>query len=242
MARAHLPAGYDLKRFGEIDSTNAEAFRLSAKGETGPLWIWADEQLKGRGRDGRAWVSEKGNLYATLMLPVGDGENASELSFVAALTLYDVCQAFFLSSTLSLKWPNDILLGGKKVAGILLERKGDCLAIGCGLNIAHYPLDTQFQATCLTEHGGRAHVGDAFTALAAAMDNWLKRWRAEGFKIIRKTWLSRAHGLGKEITVKQPSGDISGVFETLDDEGGLMLVGQDGKKSRILAGDVFFPS
>lgn len=235
-----LPAGYELKRFNEIDSTNAEALRLSSGPEAGPVWVWADRQARGRGREGRMWVSEKGNLFATLLLRLTTDTRAPELSFVAALALYDVCKKFVPQAALSLKWPNDILLDGKKVGGILLERKNEALVIGCGLNVANCPSDTQFPATCLVEHGAKVELSDVFGCLALAMDIWLKRWRGEGFEVIRETWISKAYGLGQEITVRHRSFEKTGLFETLDEHGALVLAEADGEKSRILAGDVFF--
>ena len=241
-----LPKGYALKQYGDIDSTNAEALRLAEKGERGPFWVWAETQSAGRGRDGRAWVSEAGNLYASLLLPSTDAARAPELSFVAALALYDTsaqCLGASAASQLAIKWPNDLLLDGKKIVGILLEQhSGGEIAIGCGLNLAHMPENTRMPATSLAAFNVHITPARGLELLATSLDAWLKVWRAQGFAPVRAAWLARAAGLGQLITVRLPNGDQHGTFDALDTDGPLILKKDNGETSRILAGDVFFPT
>jgi BirA family biotin operon repressor/biotin-[acetyl-CoA-carboxylase] ligase len=148
-----LGTGHPVLHFERIDSTNAEARRLAEQGEQGPLWIVADEQTAGRGRIGRNWVSEPGNLYATFLFAITAGpEVAAQVSFVAALAVHDMVAALLPSLRTRIKWPNDVLIGGAKFCGVLPEVVGNAptrIAIGCGVNIAHAPKDTPYPVTCL---------------------------------------------------------------------------------------------
>jgi BirA family biotin operon repressor/biotin-[acetyl-CoA-carboxylase] ligase len=239
-----LPACYALKQYGEIDSTNAEALRLAAGGETGPLWVWASAQSAGRGRDGRTWISETGNLYASLLMLSPEVARAAELSFVVALALHDAAAHCLDGNTareLALKWPNDLLLGGKKTAGLLLEQNGvGHIVIGCGLNLSHVPGKTRVPATCLATAGVHITPARGLELLANTFDNWLGTWQKDGFAPVRKAWLARAKGLGEPITVRLPEGELHGTFDALDTDGALILKQDNGETSRILAGDVFF--
>ncbi|MEM7429463.1 MAG: biotin--[acetyl-CoA-carboxylase] ligase [Pseudomonadota bacterium] len=242
-----LPEGYSLARFGEIDSTNLEAVRRAERGESGPLWIWAEQQLAGRGRMGRSWVSETGNLYATLLLPLNAGERASDLSFVTVLSVCDAAVASLpdeAAGKLMLKWPNDLLLDGEKAAGILLEQAGSgAIAIGCGLNLGNVPASgLRRPATGLALHGASVTASSALAHLAKAMDHWLRIWRRSGFGTVRQAWLARAAGQGQVITVSQGEGTLQGTFKTLDDMGALILELPDGCEQRILAADIEFGS
>ncbi|MFZ2469026.1 MAG: biotin--[acetyl-CoA-carboxylase] ligase, partial [Parvibaculum sedimenti] len=158
-----LPTGISLRAFAEIDSTNEEAKRLGEAGEPGPIWITAERQTAGRGRRGREWVSPSGNFMGTLLLrPQANPRKAAELSFVAALAVHDAVDGLLspaLRPDLKLKWPNDLLHGGKKLAGILLESSGIAggelawLAIGIGINLAQYPEGVEYPATSLAALG-----------------------------------------------------------------------------------------
>jgi BirA family transcriptional regulator, biotin operon repressor / biotin---[acetyl-CoA-carboxylase] ligase len=248
-----LPAGYTLSRHDEIDSTNEEAKRLAAAGSPGPVWIVADRQTAGRGRRGRAWTSPTGNLMCTLLLRPGCGPaEAGELSFVAGLALHDAASALLpddVVQNVKLKWPNDLLIDGKKASGILLESESvgginvSWLAIGIGLNLAHYPDDTPYPATSLkAESKGSSYpVERALTALAAAFDRWYAIWQQPGgFEAVRKAWLQRAQGVGEEITVRLADETLVGVFQDLSTEGALQLKLPTGEFLAITAGDVFF--
>jgi BirA family biotin operon repressor/biotin-[acetyl-CoA-carboxylase] ligase len=243
-----MPPGYALVAFDSLDSTMDEARRRAAAGVPSPLWIWTRRQTAGRGRRGRVWRSGEGNLLCTLLLR--PGRSAAEgalLSFVSAVALGDALTPFCPGVPLSLKWPNDLLLGGRKVAGILLESEsmpeGDLswLAIGIGVNLAEHPDDAEIPATSLAGQGLLPPAPAAMlSAVARHMAAWLGRWRAEGFAPVREAWLSRAARLGERIRVRIGTEALEGVFHGLDAEGCLMLDCADGRR-RISAGDVFLP-
>ena len=228
-------------RHDSIDSTNEEARRLAEAGEAGPVWIVAREQTGGRGRRGRAWVSQPGNLFATLLVsPPGTLEHRAQLSFVAGLAAADMIAAY-AQDGVALKWPNDVLLAGRKVAGMLLESFGTALAVGFGINLAHFPRNTEFPATSLGEMTGLTPSADeAFAHLAASWDAWYEGWQRDGFAPVRAAWLARASNLGESIRVRLMDREMDGVFENLDDDGTLLLRQAGGTLVRITAGDVFF--
>jgi len=236
-------AGARLVTHDTIGSTNAEGLRLARAGERGPLWIVAKSQTAGRGRRGRTWVSEPGNLYASLLLAdASPPDRAAELSFVAALALHDAISGRIpgLASRLVLKWPNDLLIDRCKFAGILIEGEGAAIVIGLGVNCAHHPSGTDFPATDLAAAGVRATPESLFAPLSAALVSRLAEWdRGAGFARTRADWLKRAAGLGKPIRVALPEGDASGAFETVDERGRLVLRRPDGTMQTIAAGDVF---
>jgi BirA family biotin operon repressor/biotin-[acetyl-CoA-carboxylase] ligase len=234
------PEGVGIRRYGSIDSTNDEARRLAEAGEQGPLWIVAREQEKGRGRRGRTWVSESGNLFATLLTRASKPVSG-QLAFAAGLAAGESVAQLAPSIPVTLKWPNDVLLDGRKVSGILLESFGDALAIGIGINLAHYPADTEFPATSVKGNTGRApDPDDVLPLLAGAMAAWYEVWRDKGFSPVREAWLARASHLGGQIRARLEGGEIKGMFEGLDEDGALLLRMADGARRRIAAGDVFF--
>ncbi len=247
MIVAAWPAGYALLELDEVDSTNEEARRRASAGEKGPLWIIAARQTSGRGRRGRAWQSPAGNLAATLLLrPDKPTSQCAQLSFVAALAASDMLAAFAPQADLALKWPNDVLVGGRKIAGILLESESGSggkpawLAAGIGVNLKTFPADTEFPATALTELGIRPpEPKDALLHLAAAFAKWYEVWRAQGFSPVREAWLSRAAGLGKRIRARLANEETMGVFQGIDESGALLL-GLPGGTRTIAAGEVFF--
>ena len=236
-------AGARLTIHDTIGSTNAEGLARAGAGERGPLWIVARQQSAGRGRRGRVWVSEPGNLYASLVLTdAAPPERFPELSFVAALALYDTLSGFApgLSARLALKWPNDLLIDHSKLAGILVEGEGSTVVIGIGVNCIHHPDGTEFPATDLAAVGVRATPEHLFTPLSAAMASRLAQWdRGAGFAAIRSNWLARARGLGKPIRVALAEQELTGQFETIDQGGRLVLRLADGAMRAITAGDVF---
>ncbi|MEJ2435262.1 MAG: biotin--[acetyl-CoA-carboxylase] ligase [Pseudolabrys sp.] len=207
--------------------------------------ITAGAQSAGRGRRGSQWVSPPGNLYATMLLsePAPPAQ-APQLSFVAALALLDAVGevAPQLAPLLQVKWPNDLLLGGAKLAGILIE--GDSapvftIAIGIGVNCAAHPPATNHPATDLAAAGADVSPERLFAALDVAMARRLAQWQAgEGFAAIRTDWLKRAAGLGQDIRVRLPERELTGRFEGLDEAGRLLLAGPAGTSS-IAAGEVF---
>ena len=228
-----------------VGSTNSEALNLARRGEHGPLWVKADRQTAGRGRRGRAWISQPGNLYATLLLTApAPAEHWPELSFVAALAVHDsiVDLAARIEPMLAIKWPNDLLLGGKKFAGILIEGENGeraAVAVGIGVNCASHPADTGYPATDLAAAGAAVSPSALFRALTAKMLERLAQWnRGEDFPVIRADWLARAAGVGDDVRVRLADRDINGRFEAIDETGGLVLRLPDGTARTIAAGDV----
>ncbi len=232
-------------KFETLGSTNAEALALARAGERGPLWVSAKIQSAGRGRRGSSWVSPAGNLYATLLLSDPSPPSAApQLSFVTALALHDAVAAVAprLGPALRVKWPNDLLLGTAKLAGILIESEnapGFAAAIGIGVNCVSHPPDTPFPATDLAEAGASVTAEQMFDALAFAMQARLAEWaRGQGFPSIRAAWLKRAAGVGQPIHVRLPERELHGCFEGLD-EAGRLLIAQPGGTTAVTAGEVF---
>lgn len=237
--------------YPSLDSTNAEARRLAEAGEVGPVWISAAVQTAGKGRRDRAWIALSGNLSATLLLTLDrQPAEAAQLAFVAALAVADLASAYVPPTLVSLKWPNDVLLGGAKVCGVLIEsggagQDGLWLAVGVGMNLVRAPADTEFPAAALADHlrvdVARPPTPEAALAvLAEAFADWQDRWEREGFGVIRAAWTARAAGLGQTCTARLDREAVTGMAEGLDDDGALILRTQDGVARRITAGDVFF--
>lgn len=233
------PAGYRLIRHEKIDSTNSEARRLAEAGETGPVWITALHQTAGRGRRGRVWDSALGNLAATLLIrPARD--NRAQLSFAAALAVADLAAHFAPAARIAVKWPNDVLADGRKLAGILLESGEGWLAIGIGINLAAHPQGTEFPATSLAALGMTPpSPGHALEVLAGRFAHWYDCWMKDGFEPLRAAWLAQAGGLGGPIRARLPQEELVGVFEGIDADGALLL-NRDGQVRAISAGEVFF--
>ncbi len=232
---------------GHIDSTNSEAMRRIISGETGPLWIRAEAQSRGRGRSGRSWTSEPGNLYATLLFAPGCAQSeVHQLSLVTGVAVLDAVRALAGGSVagLRLKWPNDVLIGAAKVAGILAEstagRDGALLAAaGVGINLAHAPADAGRGTTHLAEHGISADPATALDQLDKAMRQWLGTWnRGHGVGAIRGAWLERGGCGGEMLAINASEGRVEGRFAGLDVDGSLLLTDAGGRARRFLFGDV----
>jgi BirA family biotin operon repressor/biotin-[acetyl-CoA-carboxylase] ligase len=242
------PRGYALKHFDVVDSTNEEARRLAAAGEAGAVWIMADRQSAGRGRRGRNWESPTGNLAATLLLrPEKPVSEAAQLSFVAALATSDALQSITQASLFRVKWPNDVLAGSGKIAGILLEsastgrRHLDWLAIGIGVNLAQHPQGTEFPATSLAALGEPVPTAhEMLVCLAGEWVKWYEVWAVRGFGQVRDAWLARAAGLGVRIRARLQNEEVIGVFEGIDETGALILRETRDRVRVIAAGEVFF--
>ena len=242
-----VAGGLPVTHFGEIGSTNAEALVRAVDGGV-EQWIVADRQLTGRGRRGRPWVSEPGNLYSTLLLydpaPLA---LSPQICFVAALALHDaVCDALpaLDPQYLRLKWPNDLLLDGKKLAGILVEGASTgarhAVVTGIGVNCTHHPKDTPYPVTDFAAEGFSLEPAALFERLAVRMMDRLALWRGgRDFAAIRNAWLARAHDLGREIEVKLAERALKGRFEEIDGDGALVLSLASGHRELIRAGDVF---
>jgi BirA family transcriptional regulator, biotin operon repressor / biotin---[acetyl-CoA-carboxylase] ligase len=246
-----LPTGYRLVRMETVDSTNAEARRRALAGEPGPLWIWSQRQSQGRGRGGREWISRHGNLFASLLIGVNCPLRiAGQLALLAGVITFDTIAkliAYEGRSEILLKWPNDILLAGEKVAGMLLENVGGAndsrsiVVIGTGINLASHPENLPQPAVSLATYGMTVTPADALETLAATTHEWLGRW-GEGscFPTIRRAWLDRAGPTGRPLTVRVGSQEAEGVYGGLDSDGALRLLMPDGGEYRVTAGDVFF--
>ncbi len=240
-------AGVRVVAYDVIGSTNAEALHRARQHERGPLWIIAAQQTAGRGRRGRVWISEPGNLYASLLLTApASVEHWPELSLVAALAAHDAIVALAprLEPRLAIKWPNDLMLEGAKVAGILIEGEyGDNagVAVGIGVNCASHPLDRHYPTTDLASAGEFISPGSLLAALSSKMLVRLAQWNAgDGFATIRLDWLARAHGLGEHVAVRLADREVTGCFEGLDELGALVLRLPDDSLLAIGAGDLYF--
>ncbi len=239
-----LSPPFRLEFFERIDSTNDEARRQALLGAPEFTLILAREQSAGRGRRGNFWHSPAGNLHCSLLLrPRGSAADAAQLGFAAALAVAETAEHFLpRGAAIALKWPNDVLLGGKKLAGVLLESRAagdglEFLVIGIGMNLAAYPPDTPYPATSLAIWGVEVTPDAALPILAARLLGWYEAWR-QGFALVRAAWLERAAGVGEAIRVRLPGGEIAGRFDGLDAGGRLVLSGPGGRRT-IAAGEVF---
>lgn len=242
-------AGYRLIVRDEVSSTMEEARHALREGDPGRLWIVAKSQNAGRGRHGRHWGSPPGNLYASLLLVTPcEPALAPQLGFVAGLALHDAAAAVTGLShpALALKWPNDLLIGGAKTSGLLLEGESRAgrfnVVIGIGINVASAPEGTPYPAAHLLAHAADVTVE---RLLAALSDAWHQRFSAwslpGGFGPTRAAWLERAAYLGETITMRLPEGPVSGRFLGLDASGRLELETEAGRRL-IDAGDLYFGS
>lgn len=235
---------------GDVASTNLECMERARAGDAGRLWITADRQTGGRARRGRNWVSEPGNLYSSLLLiDPAPWEALASLPLMVTLAVYDAAASVLpgnASADLKIKWPNDVLINGRKTAGILIEAEQladgrRAVVIGCGINVAHRPETGLYPATCLVEQGSGATPQDVFAQLVLSMDRALNDWdQGRGLSRIREAWIERAQGIGQAVTVNLPDRQIHGLFDGIDTEGRLMLALPDGSKQMIASGDVFF--
>ncbi|MEE9380188.1 MAG: biotin--[acetyl-CoA-carboxylase] ligase [Hyphomonadaceae bacterium] len=230
--------------FDVIDSTNLEAARRVKAGQFEDCWLVAHQQSAGRGRLGRVWQSQPGNLYATALFHFdGSLVDASKIPFVAGLAVSDVVHEFAPGADARLKWPNDVRVDGAKLAGILIEAgaldEGVWVAAGFGLNIAHSPNDVGQPTTCLADLRDNSVVTPetALEALCVAFSKRLQQL-SNGFASIRADWLARAEGLGKTVRVKHGDEHVEGIFEDMDETGALILRLPGGARQTIRTGDV----
>ncbi|MPY70584.1 MAG: biotin--[acetyl-CoA-carboxylase] ligase [Alphaproteobacteria bacterium] len=228
--------------FDSLDGTNAEALRRLAAGARGIEVIWAREQTAGRGRDGRSWSSPLGNLYVSFLAEAPRGRPPAEIAFVAAVAAGEAilgCGAAGVD--LRYKWPNDLLVAGRKAGGILIEGDGSGgLAIGIGINVESAPAVASWPATCLHDEGAAGTTVEVLRdSLIAAFLASFARWRREGFSPVREAWQARAYGIGEAMRARLPDGSVfDGVFVALGDDGALLLdQGPQGVR-RIAAGEI----
>jgi len=249
-------AGYRLAAFDQIGSTNAEAMARAREGERGPMWFVTTEQTAGRGRRQRAWIAPRGNL-ASSILEVMDVTPAvaATLGFAAGLSLEAALRAVSVEATLraggadpfkfGLKWPNDVLAGGQKLSGILLEAEavpaGLAVVVGIGTNVIAAPEGTPTPATSLSALGIQIGAEELFRALSDAWVEFRGIWdNGRGFAKIRKLWLERAEGLGDKVAINTGAATIEGVFDTIDEAGCLIVRTAEDKRVPVAAGEVYF--
>ena len=227
----------------ETGSTNADLLAAAASGAPEGRWLRAERQHAGRGRQGRHWLSAAGNCYASTLVRLRPADPpAASLALVAAVALDEVARAFLphAGAALAIKWPNDLLLGGAKVAGILLEREREAVVIGFGVNLASAPELADRPTTSLSAHGAGAEPQPFYEALAEAFARWLGTWRGRGLDPVRMRWQERAHSPGTALVTTAGDGTpVSGLFDGLDRDGALILREATGARRVIRAGDVF---
>ena len=236
-----------LLRYDTLGSTNDEAKRLAEAGAEDWTVVSAREQTAGRGRGGNTFVSPPGNLYLSVILrPARSASVAAQLGFAAALAVGEaVIRRLPPGRDLRYKWPNDVLVDGQKLSGILLESAAAqdgtlaWLVVGIGVNVARHPMGTTWPATSLEALGaGPVVVGDLLRDIVTALQSETDRWLQEGFAPLRAAWLARAYGLGDTVGVRLPRERLSGRFVDLDRDGVLLLETAEGPR-RIAAGEIF---
>lgn len=236
-----MPEGFVLHRFTSLDSTNEEALRRGAvPGEA----IIAETQTGGRGRAGRDWQSPPGNLYATLCAAAPVQGTPAHLAFVAALAVHGTLSALAPGCGFSLKWPNDVMANGRKLAGILIESGRAGYAVGIGINLVSTPsADTvRVPATDLRSASGLdLRPDDLLPSLCRNFGHWRDRLDGEGFAPLKTAWLASGHRIGDTIAASTGTGRIDGRFAGLDDSGALLLDDTTGTRHAIAAGDVILP-
>ncbi|MDP8249350.1 biotin--[acetyl-CoA-carboxylase] ligase [Pseudochrobactrum saccharolyticum] len=244
-----IAAGYGLKEFEYIGSTNAEALTEAQTGAESAVWYVTKDQRSGRGRRGREWSTQTGNLAATLLLihdyPL---ELAATLSFVAGLSLVEAVEQLLpeTETRFQLKWPNDVLADGAKLSGILLEsallkdgRKA--LVIGIGVNVLHIPEGVPYAVSSLKANGYTQGAEQLLQALAERFAVNFALWNdGQGLETIRTHWLRHAARLGEVIRVQSGGETLEGTFSSIDPQGHLVLSLPQGRKQTISAGEVFF--
>jgi len=246
MSPAEFQRPWPVVRFDEIDSTNEEARRRAASGDFGPCWLLADRQSAGRGRLGRAWDSPSGNLFATaLFLFPRPPSEAALACFSAGLAVIEAARTTgVLTSGLALKWPNDVLAGPAKLAGILIETgiSGGKLwmAAGFGVNVATAPVRSDRETSCLADlPGGQGLAASRYlVGLDIAFRARLLRLLGEGFEPTRLDWLAHAAHMGQRVELTPPTGRITGIMRGLDHDGALIIALDDGGLYNVRAGEI----
>jgi BirA family biotin operon repressor/biotin-[acetyl-CoA-carboxylase] ligase len=254
-----LSAGYGLAAFDEIGSTNAGAMSRARDGERGPMWFVTTQQTAGRGRRQRAWIAPRGNL-ASSVLEVMDVSPAvaATMGFAFGLAHESALQRVSVEANLRLagsdqlkyllKWPNDILVRGQKLCGLLVEAEampdsGLAVVAGIGTNIIAAPEGTPTPATSLAALGVHVGAEELFAALSDAWVEFRGIWdNGRGFGEIRRLWLAHAAGLGQPVAIHTGGSTVEGIFDTIDETGCMIVRTTDGKRIPISAGDVYFGS
>jgi len=251
MATRDSLSGFRLVSLDAVDSTNDEARRLAARGAADGTLVRALRQTAGRGRLRRTWISEPGNLYFSLILrPSCSPAEAPRFGFLAANAVAEALVGILpVGAAVGCKWPNDVLVAGRKVSGILLESEPradgglDWLVVGVGVNVLHHPAagDVRYPATSVRACGGTdVTADDVLAAFCRAFRAGRAAWERDGFGVVRELWLSRAVGLGEPIRIDAGGGSLEGVFDGIDTDGALIVRRNDGGCVRVAAGDVDF--
>ena len=245
-----LPPPYQLVQLAGVDSTNMEARRRAEGGAPDKTVIWASSQKDGRGRRGRSWSSPEGNLYFSILIrPKYPATEVMQLGFIMANAIADAAEGVLeKTASIQVKWPNDVMVNGKKISGILLESEstGDngvrWAIIGVGVNIEAHPArsETELEATSLATEGAKTSISEILSAIIRHFDAGIDEWQEHGFAPVRNAWLERAYGIGKQISVRLPNETIPGTFKALDKNGALVMAIDGKQEDRIItAGDVF---
>lgn len=261
LAPTAIAEGFRLEAHDSVGSTNALALEHARAGDPGNLWVVSKRQESGRGRRGRVWATPEGNLAATLLVLTGrDLKLSATLGFVAGLALADALDAVVAKGRIAvaldgasaggnrfeLKWPNDVLASGAKLAGILLESSmldNDrfAVAVGIGVNVVAHPQDLPYPATSLKALGSACDAETLFLALSDAWSENARQWNeGRGLAAIRRRWLDRAAGLGGEVAVRLDGNVVRGTFETIDEDCRFVIRDENGQALTIAAGDVHF--
>ena len=240
---------FELVRMDSVSSTNEELkMRAINQNASEGLAIASTVQTSGKGRHGRFWESEAGNMYCSVLFKPDCGlVRASQLGFLAALASSQAIASYTGDvQKLKLKWPNDVLLNNKKVGGILLEANNnkstsvDWVVVGCGVNLKQHPKQTQFPATSIMkELGIVVEVKEFIDCYLNKLMEWYKTWLSQGFSPVRLAWLAMAFNLNKELLVKFGDQNIVGSFQDLDEDGALIIKTIDGF-SKVNAGEIYF--
>lgn len=231
-----------IRTIAETGSTNADLVALAAQGVPEGLWLRAERQTGGRGRLARRWESPAGNLYCSTIVRLRPYDPApGTLALVAAVALHEAVSLYLPPEKVVIKWPNDLLVDGAKLCGVLLERTDDAIIIGIGLNIAHHPDLPDRPATSLAACGaGEVDPAYFLQTLAEIFARWLEVWRGQGLGPVRDRWLKQAHPVGTALKANLPDGStLEGLFTGLDEDGALILRLANGASHVIHAGDIF---
>ncbi len=228
---------YIIETVDHTGSTNSDLLKRADKGAIEGLWLRAKSQGAGRGRNARDWVSPTGNIYTSTIIRLKpDDPPATNLAFVAANALHQVIQSYLSYQDAMIKWPNDVLIDGAKICGILLERSGNAVIMGTGVNLMHSPQNIDRKAISFAELGINVTDADEFMhKLAEIFALWLERWRDQGFAPIREYWLQHAHKKGQKLRHE----NMTGLFAGIDNEGACLLKLADDTIYTIHAGDIF---
>jgi BirA family biotin operon repressor/biotin-[acetyl-CoA-carboxylase] ligase len=243
-----IAAGAPLQIFETLDSTNEEARRRAVKGDVAPVYLMARTQTSGRGRRGRSWVTREGNLFLTYLGATKEKpQKIALLGFAAGRALAEFCDALIGPGKARLKWPNDLMLGGRKAAGLLLESGAlpdgrNWFAVGMGFNLAAAPEDVGQETASLSQFLGGAAPAPEVVALdiASRLASWAEWLDRQGFAPLRTAWLARAHGLGQPARVENGGPALTGIARDLSPHGELLLELETGEVRAIAAGDIVF--